>query len=182
MAAISTPAAPGTFRYQLASFWSDFSASRGALVGLIFIVLILLVALFAPWVAPHDPAMQDRSALLVPPVWHAEGSWDYLLGTDAVGRDILSRLIYGARYSLSISAMVVIISMGAGIFLGLGIFGAVDPLDRIADFHGQRGAGVERQRHGSEPSGHIQQHGDDLRDARWSRDAEQQPLRPFHSA
>ncbi|KAA0016019.1 ABC transporter permease subunit [Salinicola corii] len=119
MSTISTPAAPGSFRYQLASFWSDFSASRGALVGLIFIVFILLVALFAPWVAPHDPAMQDRAALLVPPVWHAEGSWNYVLGTDAVGRDILSRLIYGARYSLSISAMVVVISMGVGIFLGL---------------------------------------------------------------
>ncbi|MDH4571232.1 ABC transporter permease subunit [Salinicola acroporae] len=119
MSTISTPAAPGSFRYQLASFWSDFSASRGALVGLIFIVFILLVALFAPWVAPHDPAMQDRSALLVPPVWHAGGSWNYILGTDAVGRDILSRLIFGARYSLSISAMVVVISMGVGIFLGL---------------------------------------------------------------
>ncbi|KFF49388.1 MULTISPECIES: ABC transporter permease subunit [unclassified Salinicola] len=119
MAAISTPAAPGTFRHQLGGFWKDFSASRGALVGLIFIALIFLVALLAPWVAPHDPALQDRSALLVPPVWHAEGSWRYILGTDAVGRDILSRLIYGARYSLSISAMVVLISMCGGIFLGL---------------------------------------------------------------
>ncbi|WP_223160895.1 ABC transporter permease subunit [Salinicola aestuarinus] len=119
MAAISTPAAPGTFRYQLGSFWKDFSTNRGALTGLIFITLIMLVALFAPWVAPHDPAMQDRSALLVPPVWHDEGSWRYLLGTDAVGRDILSRLIFGARYSLSISAMVVLLSMIGGIFLGL---------------------------------------------------------------
>ncbi|WFF41457.1 ABC transporter permease subunit [Salinicola endophyticus] len=119
MAAMSIPAAPGTFRYQLGSFWKDFSASRGALVGLIFIALVFLVALLAPWVAPHDPALQDRSALLVPPVWHAEGSWRYILGTDAVGRDILSRLIYGARYSLSISAMVVLISMCGGIFLGL---------------------------------------------------------------
>ncbi|GHB15148.1 ABC transporter permease subunit [Salinicola rhizosphaerae] len=115
----SSAAAPGTFRYQLKSFWSDFSASRGALFGLIFIAFVLLVALLAPWVAPHDPAMQDRAALLVPPVWHAEGSWNYILGTDAVGRDILSRLIFGARYSLSISAMVVVISMCGGIFLGL---------------------------------------------------------------
>ncbi|WP_110670114.1 ABC transporter permease subunit [Salinicola halophilus] len=119
MAAISTPAAPGTFRHQLGGFWKDFSTNRGALTGLIFITLIMLVALLAPWVAPHDPAMQDRSALLVPPVWHDEGSWRYLLGTDAVGRDILSRLIFGARYSLSISAMVVLISMCGGIFLGL---------------------------------------------------------------
>jgi len=115
----SPAAAPGSLRHQFGAFWNDFSASRGALVGLLFIVAILAVALLAPWVAPHDPAAQNREAFLQPPVWHAEGTWEYLLGTDAVGRDILSRLIYGARYSLSISAMVVVIAMGVGIFLGL---------------------------------------------------------------
>ncbi|MCE0734579.1 ABC transporter permease subunit [Halomonas sp. G15] len=119
MTTLSPSAAPGTLRYQLAEFWGSFSASRGALVGLLFIVFILVVALFAPWVAPHDPALQNRDAFLVPPVWHAEGSWRYVLGTDAVGRDVLSRLIHGARYSLSISAMVVVLSMAVGIFLGL---------------------------------------------------------------
>lgn len=119
MTPLSPTAAPGTLRYQLAEFWTYFSASRGALVGLLFIVFIFVVALFAPWIAPHDPALQNRDAFLVPPVWHAEGSWRYLLGTDAVGRDVLSRLIHGARYSLSISAMVVMLSMAVGIFLGL---------------------------------------------------------------
>jgi dipeptide transport system permease protein len=119
MAHASTAAAPGTLRHQLGEFWRYFSASRGALIGLIFIVAMLLVALLAPWVAPHDPALQNREAFLVPPVWHDQGSWSYVLGTDAVGRDVLSRLIFGARYSLSISAMVVVLSMAIGIFLGL---------------------------------------------------------------
>ncbi|HSH48845.1 MAG TPA: ABC transporter permease subunit [Halomonas sp.] len=119
MTPLSPTAAPGTLRHQLAEFWTYFSASRGALVGLLFIVFIFAVALLAPWIAPHDPALQNRDAFLVPPVWHAEGSWRYLLGTDAVGRDVLSRLIHGARYSLSISAMVVMLSMAVGIFFGL---------------------------------------------------------------
>ncbi|WP_136249139.1 ABC transporter permease subunit [Halomonas borealis] len=119
MTTTSPVAAPGTLRHQLAEFWGDFSASRGALVGLLFISSMLLIALLAPWIAPHDPALQNREAFLVPPVWHAEGSWTYLLGTDAVGRDVLSRLMFGARYSLSIGAMVVVLSMAVGIFLGL---------------------------------------------------------------
>lgn len=119
MSITSSHAAPGTLRFQLAEFWAYFSANRGALTGLLFVSAMLIIAVLAPLFAPHDPAMQNRAAFLIPPVWHAEGTWNYILGTDAVGRDILSRLIYGARYSLSVGALVVLLSMTVGIFLGL---------------------------------------------------------------
>jgi len=109
----------GTWRHALFEFWSYFRENPGAVAGLYFVVLILLAALFADVIAPHDPIVQNRDALLVPPVWQEGGSWDYLLGTDAVGRDLLSRIIYGARFSLFIGLMVVSLSMSAGIMLGL---------------------------------------------------------------
>ena len=109
----------GTFRHALFEFWSYFRENAGAVAGLYFVVLILLAALLADVIAPHDPTVQYRDALLVPPVWQEGGSWDYLLGTDAVGRDLLSRIIYGARFSLFIGLMVVTLSMSAGIMLGL---------------------------------------------------------------
>ncbi|MGB3740748.1 dipeptide ABC transporter permease DppC [Castellaniella sp.] len=109
------PAPPG----PLKSFWQDFSRNRGALIGLCYIVLMLVVAIAAPLIAPHDPAMQYREHLLQPPVWHAQGSWQFILGTDDVGRDILSRLIHGARLSLLVGFLVVSISLVLGIFLGV---------------------------------------------------------------
>ena len=100
-------------------FWSYFKENRGAVMGLIFFVAIILVAIFADLVAPHAPNQQYRDAFLQPPFWQAGGSTDFLLGTDAVGRDILSRLIHGARYSLFIGCVVVSLSLIVGIFLGL---------------------------------------------------------------
>ncbi|WP_276946710.1 ABC transporter permease subunit, partial [Haematobacter massiliensis] len=78
-----------------------------------------------PLIAPHDPAMQYRDSLLVPPIWQEGGKSGFLLGTDAVGRDILSRLIYGAQYSLFIGIVVVAVALIGGIFIGLvaGYFG-----------------------------------------------------------
>ena len=109
----------GTLRHSLFEFWSYFRENPGAVAGLYFVVLVLLSALFADVIAPHDPTVQDRDALLLPPVWQEGGSWDYLLGTDAVGRDLFSRILYGARFSLFIGLMVVTLSMSAGIMLGL---------------------------------------------------------------
>ena len=114
----STPAV-GTFRYSLWEFWRYFRENPGAVAGLYFIVLVLLMAIFADVIAPYDPTAQNRDALLQPPVWQEGGSWDYIIGSDAVGRDLLSRIIYGARFSLFIGAMVVTLSMSAGIMLGL---------------------------------------------------------------
>ena len=106
-------------RSGLAEFWFYFRQNRGAVVGLVVFVVIALVAIFAPLVAPHAPDVQDRAAFLVPPAWEAGGTWTYPLGTDAVGRDMLSRLIFGARFSLFIGLVVVTLSVSVGVMLGL---------------------------------------------------------------
>lgn len=106
-------------RQQFAEFWYYFSVNKGAVLGLAVFGLIVVIALLAPLIAPHGPAIQDRSALLVPPVWQAGGRIVYLLGTDAVGRDLLSRLIYGSRYSLFVGVVVVSIAVSTGVVLGL---------------------------------------------------------------
>jgi dipeptide transport system permease protein len=105
--------------HPLVEFWHYFSANAGAVGGLVVIVLVVLTAIFAAFVAPHPPAAQFRDHLLQPPFWNAAGSTEFLLGTDAVGRDILSRIIYGARYSLIIGLIVVTLSLSVGIVLGL---------------------------------------------------------------
>ena len=95
------------------------------------IVFVMLAALFADLLAPHAPTEQFRDHFLAPPAWMAGGSAEFLLGTDAVGRDILSRIIHGARFSLIIGLIVVMLSLSAGIGLGLiaGFFrGFVDTL------------------------------------------------------
>ena len=106
-------------RRQLKEFWFYFSQNRGAVIGLAVFVLLVLVAVLAPLIAPHDPTQQYRDALLVPPVWQDGGRAGFLLGTDAVGRDMLSRLIYGAQYSLFIGIVVVAIALTGGIVIGL---------------------------------------------------------------
>jgi dipeptide transport system permease protein len=103
----------------LREFWISFSANKGAVGGLVIVVVLLLLALFAPFIAPHLPDQTNSSAFLKPPVWQAGGSAQFLLGTDAIGRDIFSRLIFGARLSLSIGLAVVVIALIVGIVLGL---------------------------------------------------------------
>jgi dipeptide transport system permease protein len=115
---LAQPAAaapPGPLR----EFWHYFSENRGAVAGLCVIVAVVLAAIFADVIAPHGPAEQFRDHFLTPPVWQAGGTVQFILGTDAVGRDILSRIIYGARYSLIIGLIVVTLSMSVGIGLGL---------------------------------------------------------------
>lgn len=106
-------------RRMLAEFWFYFSQNRGAVVGLVVFSLLVVVAIFAPLLAPHGAATQYRDALLLPPVWQEGGNSRFLLGTDAVGRDMLSRLIYGAQYSLFIGVVVVSIALVGGIIIGL---------------------------------------------------------------
>ncbi|WP_244425944.1 ABC transporter permease subunit [Mesorhizobium amorphae] len=101
------------------TFWHYFSVNRGAVIGLFVFILLVLAALLAPVLAPYAPDVQDKTAFLRPPAWQAGGSAQYLLGTDAVGRDMLSRLLYGARFSLLIGAVVVTLSLFGGITLGL---------------------------------------------------------------
>ncbi|SCB62080.1 dipeptide transport system permease protein [Rhizobium aethiopicum] len=103
----------------LAEFWHYFSRNKGAVIGLVVFVIILVVAIFAPVFAPHAPNEQNREVLLAVPAWMEAGSASYPLGTDAVGRDILSRLIYGARFSLFIGVVVVTLSVICGVLIGL---------------------------------------------------------------
>ena len=112
-------AASGAPPHPLREFWSYFSANRGAVAGLVVIVVVLLCALFAPLIAPHDPDMTNNAVFLKPPFWQDGGSFSYPLGTDAIGRDILSRLIYGARLSLVIGIAVVALAIVVGVVLGL---------------------------------------------------------------
>jgi peptide/nickel transport system permease protein len=84
------------------------------------LLLIILAAGFAPWVAPKDPFAVDVRHRLVPPTWMAGGTAENLLGTDQVGRDLLSRVIYGGRVSLVVGVSAVLISASLGVLLGLG--------------------------------------------------------------
>ncbi len=81
--------------------------------GLVIVVAVLLMAAFANVLAPYPPDLTNNAAFLQPPAWQAGGSWAYPLGTDAIGRDILSRLIFGARLSLLIGIAVVALSIAS---------------------------------------------------------------------
>lgn len=104
---------------SFAAFWAAFRENKGAVIGLAVVTLICLVALFADQLAPHGPTEQFRDAVLAPPAWSPDGSWRFPLGTDGVGRDTLSRLMYGARISLFIGLTVMVVSLGLGVLLGL---------------------------------------------------------------
>ncbi|WGI25981.1 ABC transporter permease [Halomonas alkaliantarctica] len=99
--------------------------NRNLTIGLLIITSLGLVALLAPWLAPHDPYLQNTANRMVPPIWHETGSWTHPLGTDRLGRDYLSRLIYGTRISLFIGLVVALISGLIGTTLGVlaGYFG-----------------------------------------------------------
>jgi len=101
------------------AFWLAYAQSRGALIGLALVALLVLVAVFADVVSPHPPNEQYRDFTLTPPAWDAGGSARFLLGTDPVGRDILSRLIHGTRLSLAIGVISVALSLSIGVVLGL---------------------------------------------------------------
>ncbi|EHU5449142.1 dipeptide ABC transporter permease DppC [Salmonella enterica] len=111
----------------LREFWHYFKRNKGAVVGLAYVLIVILIAVFANFIAPYNPAEQFRDALLAPPVWQEGGSWAHILGTDDVGRDALSRLMYGARLSLLVGCLVVVLSLVMGIILGLvaGYFGGL---------------------------------------------------------
>ncbi|MDI3336073.1 ABC transporter permease subunit [Defluviimonas aestuarii] len=117
-----TPVTSGTLRNRpgrLQEFWYYFRENRGAVIGLWVFAAFIVVALFAPILAPHDPTQQFRDALLQPPFWEEGGSLTYPLGTDAVGRDMLSRLLHGARYSFYVGIIVVTFAASGGIVIGL---------------------------------------------------------------
>ena len=115
--------------------WEKFRRSmmraKPAMLGGVFLILLVVVSLSAPLIAPQDPGLVDVNLRLKPPVWEEGGSVSYPLGTDALGRDILSRLMYGGRVSILVGLSSVVISGVIGIVLGLvsGFFGG-----KIDDF------------------------------------------------
>lgn len=113
--AVAQDAPPGPWR----AFAIAFAESRGAVVGLAVVLLVVLVALFADVLAPHSPIAQFRDAVRAPPAWETGGSLRFVLGTDSLGRDMLSRLMYGARVSLFIGTTVMGVSLLIGVLLGL---------------------------------------------------------------
>lgn len=132
-AAVSAPAVESIFRRNLASF----AENRLAMASAIVVLLFLVMAVFAPFIAPHDPNATDLFLRLQPPAWKPGGDWSYILGCDALGRDILSRIIYGARISMFVGASVVLVATTIGILAGLAagfLRGWVDTLiSRVVD-------------------------------------------------
>ena len=111
---------------------------RWPVIPVAVVLILLLSAIFAPIVAPYDPLDGDLRARTVPPVWTAEGSSEYLFGTDHIGRDILSRTIHGGRVSFLVAAAVLVAGAGVGTLVGLAsgyLGGVVDEVFmRLADF------------------------------------------------
>ncbi|MFT5588808.1 MAG: dipeptide transport system permease protein [Bradyrhizobium sp.] len=110
---------PQTPPHPLRELWSYFSQNRGAVIGLAVVILLVLIALSADLIAPYSPIEQFRDATLAPPMWQAGGSSKFILGTDPVGRDMLSRLIHGTRLSLVIGLVSVTLSLTIGVIIGL---------------------------------------------------------------
>jgi dipeptide transport system permease protein len=106
---------PGSFR----RFWSAFSESKGAVLALLFVLIVVFCGAFAEFVAPYPFQAQFRGFERLPPVWATGGDSRFWLGTDDVGRDVLTRLIYGGRFSLFIGMSVMLISVVIGVVLGL---------------------------------------------------------------
>lgn len=107
-------------RRPLAAFWASFCENRGALTGLALLGFVVFLAIFADVLAPYSPTEQFRDAVRAPPFWEDGGSTRFWLGADGLGRDMLSRLIYGSRVSLLIGLSVMSVSFALGIVLGLG--------------------------------------------------------------
>jgi ABC-type dipeptide/oligopeptide/nickel transport system permease subunit len=95
------------------------SGNRLAAVSTFVVIGFLLLALLAPWVAPHDPYKADLYRRLQPPAWQENGQWSYPLGCDALGRDVLSRIIYGSRVSIAVGLSVILVSTTVGLVAGL---------------------------------------------------------------
>lgn len=112
---------------RLKRVWSSLVRARTPLFGISVIIFIILVALSAPYISPHDPEAQQLTARLLPPFWVEGSDPSHLLGTDMLGRDILSRLIYGSRISLLVGFITAGLSGVVGMVLGLiaGYFGGI---------------------------------------------------------
>ena len=115
---LSVPAAPAR-PAERSRIWRKLGRNPATITGAVVLLIVIGAAIFAPWVAPHDPARQSLLRRFTSPVWAEGGKTAHLLGTDQVGRDILSRIIYGARISLFVGICAVVVSLVVGVTLGL---------------------------------------------------------------
>ncbi|EKV28942.1 Dipeptide transport system permease protein DppC [Caenispirillum salinarum AK4] len=121
-AGASSAASPDRAARTQSPFWRNmrkFADNRLALASGVVVLLFVVMAVAAPLIAPHDPNATDLFRRLQPPAWMAGGEWAYPLGCDALGRDILSRIIYGARISIFIGTAVILVATTIGILAGL---------------------------------------------------------------
>ncbi len=102
-------------RYVGRLLWRD----KSGIVGLALFGIVVVMALFSPQLSLHDPITQNLKAAKTPPAWWVGGTWDYPLGTDNLGRDIYSRMVYGSRVSLTVGFFGVLIAGGLGLVIGL---------------------------------------------------------------
>jgi ABC-type dipeptide/oligopeptide/nickel transport system permease subunit len=107
-----------TFADRLAYLGRFLWRDRSGIMGLIVFSIVVLAAIFAPVISPHDPFQQNLRDSKLPPAWSAGGSWNHPFGTDSLGKDILSRTIYGARVSLTVGLFGVLIAAGLGMLIG----------------------------------------------------------------
>ena len=112
---LAVAAPPGPLR----AFWRSFRENRGAVIGLAVVISVVFIAIFADFIAPYSPIEQYRGFTRLPPAWIDGGNWAHPLGTDPVGRDMLSRILYGSRISLFIGLSVMFVSAVLGVLLGL---------------------------------------------------------------
>ncbi len=121
----ATSAAPPLELSAATLRWRRLRRNKALLAGGGILLVIVLIALLAPWISPHDPYFQDLAYRTAPPVWYEKGTWLHPLGTDQLGRDYMSRLFYGARISLLIGISVALISglIGTAMGMAAGYFG-----------------------------------------------------------
>ncbi|MCW8092869.1 ABC transporter permease subunit [Alteromonas sp. ASW11-130] len=98
--------------------WREFRSSHIASLGLMILLFFLVFSLFAPIIAPYDPLQQNVNALFIPPSWNVNGTISHLFGTDALGRDLFSRIVYGCRVTLGSSILLVLVAMVVGVTIG----------------------------------------------------------------
>ncbi len=112
-------ARPGMTAAPMPGLWADLKGDVPGLIGASFLALLLLTAICAPLIAPYDPGAQNIIMRLKPPAWVDGGSWAHVLGTDHLGRDVLSRILHGSRISLIVGAVTVMLAGTFGVLMGL---------------------------------------------------------------
>lgn len=116
--ALALPGTDKPTRRKRSWVWQSLFANKGALAGMVILVLAVFLSIFSAWIVPHDPTFRDITRRLTPPLTTVDGNF-FLLGTDAVGRDILSRIIYGTRITLLVGLASVLVAGTVGTVLGL---------------------------------------------------------------